>query len=452
MEAESTTPWPQRLFLVLSYAVLVLMLIILFCVAYWSYGPPLAAFGPDPFRRVLAAECTDCHQRKTPAAYAGWAQSAHGRAGVTCLHCHRTTANDPLADADHAARFPGESHRASRGVPVSARVSPKDCALCHPLEENEFAASRHAQSLAIIREAGRWMEASMTSRIERISGCYPCHGSDFTKSSPDGANITNAAGIGRINPDGSRGSCIPCHSRHRFSLAEARKPDACGPCHVGPAHPQQKIYDESKHADICRAFGGAFNWGAPVPAWTAGVDFRAPTCAVCHMSGTETAPSTHNVSRRLSWELQAPDALRPDAFRSFAGRPARRKARAEMASVCRPCHSENWTDRHFARLDRAVHTFHTAYYAPAEAMLEKLYEDGRLDRGRALDEPLEIEFYELWHYAGRQARMGAAMMAPDYTWWHGFYECKKRFTRFMAKAKDPGNLSPGPHPGAGGFQ
>ncbi len=26
-------------------------------------------------------------------------------------------------------------------------------------------------------------------------------------------------------------------------------------------------------------------------------------------------------------------------------------------------------------------------------------------------------------------------MAPDYTWWHGFYECKHRFNQFMAEAK-----------------
>ena len=32
--------------------------------------------------------------------------------------------------------------------------------------------------------------------------------------------------------------------------------------------------------------------------------------------------------------------------------------------------------------------------------------------------------------------MGAAMMAPDYAWWHGFYECKKRFNNYMEEARD----------------
>jgi len=28
------------------------------------------------------------------------------------------------------------------------------------------------------------------------------------------------------------------------------------------------------------------------------------------------------------------------------------------------------------------------------------------------------------------------MMAPDYAWWHGFYECKKRYAGFMQEAKE----------------
>ncbi len=28
--------------------------------------------------------------------------------------------------------------------------------------------------------------------------------------------------IGRINPDGSRGSCSACHTRHSFSIAQER--------------------------------------------------------------------------------------------------------------------------------------------------------------------------------------------------------------------------------------
>ena len=29
---------------------------------------------------------------------------------------------------------------------------------------------------------------------------------------------------------------------------------------------------------------------------------------------------------------------------------------------------------------------------------------------------------------------GAMMMAPDYAWWHGIYECKLRFANYMEEA------------------
>ena len=41
--------------------------------------------------------------------------------------------------------------------------------------------------------------------------------------------------------------------------------------------------------------------------------------------------------------------------------------------------------------------------------------------------PVQWSFYELWHHQGRRARMGASMMGPDYTHWHGMYEVAKSF-------------------------
>jgi hydroxylamine dehydrogenase len=69
-------------------------------------------------------------------------------------------------------------------------------------------------------------------------------------------------------------------------------------------------------------------------------------------------------------------------------------------------------------------------------MLDDLYANSVLDEARFFDERLEVEYYELWHHEGRRARMGAAMMAPDYSWWHGFYECKKRYNNFMEEGRD----------------
>ena len=62
-----------------------------------------------------------------------------------------------------------------------------------------------------------------------------------------------------------------------------------------------------------------------------------------------------------------------------------------------------------------------------KGIVEELYEKKLLSREKNLDEELEIDMYELWHHEGRRARFGAAMMAPDYTWWHGMYEVAHNF-------------------------
>ena len=57
--------------------------------------------------------------------------------------------------------------------------------------------------------------------------------------------------------------------------------------------------------------------------------------------------------------------------------------------------------------------------------MDELYKLGYLTKDK-FDEEIEFEFFEYWHHEGRRARMGASMMGPDYTQWHGFYELAKR--------------------------
>ena len=69
-------------------------------------------------------------------------------------------------------------------------------------------------------------------------------------------------GIGRLNLDGTRGSCAACHSRHDFSPRRARQPENCGKCHLGPDHPQKEIYEESKHGIAFRDLKDRLNLDA----------------------------------------------------------------------------------------------------------------------------------------------------------------------------------------------
>ena len=69
-----------------------------------------------------------------------------------------------------------------------------------------------------------------------------------------------------------------------FFIAEARKPEACASCRLGPDHPDIEIYIESKHGQMFQTQGEHWEWDSAPGTWQPG-DYTAPTCAVCHMSG-----------------------------------------------------------------------------------------------------------------------------------------------------------------------
>ncbi|MFP3928602.1 MAG: multiheme c-type cytochrome [Desulfobacteraceae bacterium] len=386
-----------------------------------------------------AVACIECHKQEHPGIFADWADSRHAAANITCYDCHRAEEFDPDVSRKHYRQYERDDRpygTKEYRTPVAGVVSPKDCSRCHPDEAEQYSESKHANTLEIIWKIDPWLNDGMNSDLERQSGCFHCHGTvlevvDGELSPETWPNV----GVGRINPDGSRGSCTSCHTRHRFSVMEARKPEACGQCHLGPDHPQIEIYMESKHGDIYTAYGDDYNWTAAPGTWSPGVDYRAPTCASCHISGAGTTLTTHDVTERLSWEIQAPLTVRPSEFAAFPAKTNWETERDKMKAVCMQCHSKAWVDAHYKTFDRVVKEYNEVYFKPAKDMLDRLYEEGLLDDSRFFDEVLEVEFYELWHHEGRRARMGAAMMAPDYTWWHGFYECKKRFNSFMQEAR-----------------
>jgi hypothetical protein len=387
-----------------------------------------------------AVACIECHKREHPGIFADWAHSRHASANITCLDCHRAEEFDPDVSKDHYKQYERSDQKFGTReyrVPVAAAVTPKDCSRCHPDEAKQYSLSKHANTMEIIWKIDPWLQKGMNSDFERLSGCYVCHGTVLKiEDGKLSADTWPNTGVGRINLDGSRGSCTSCHTRHRFSVMEARKPEACGQCHLGPDHPQIEIYMESKHGDIYTAFGKDYNWDAAPGTWSPGVDYRAPTCAACHMSGSGTVLTSHDVTERLAWETQAPLTVRPSEFKAFPAKTNHEVEREKMKAVCMQCHGKLWTDSHFSKLDRVVKEYDEVYFKPAKKMLDDLYGKNLLDSTKFFDERLEVEYYELWHHEGRRARFGAAMMAPDYAWWHGFYECKKRYAGFMEEARD----------------
>jgi hydroxylamine dehydrogenase len=386
-----------------------------------------------------AQACIECHRETTPGIFADWAKSRHANANITCLDCHLVQPGDRDIAQDHG-KYYGRSDlpwgEAKYKMDIASIVTPKDCSRCHPDEATQYSKSKHANTIEIMWKLDPWLNNGMNSDNERKTGCYNCHGTVIEiddKGKIDPGTWPNA-GVGRINLDGSKGACTSCHTRHRFSVAEARMPEACDQCHLGPDHPQIEIYEESKHGTIYHAYKDEYNFDAAGGTWTPGVDYRAPTCAACHMSGSGKEPTSHDVTARLSWETQAPLTVRPQDFKPFPSGTDWKAERQKMKNICSACHGDSWINDFYDGFDKAVEEYNEVYFKPAKAKLTELYSKGLLDKTRFFDERLEVEYYELWHHEGRRARMGSMMMAPDYAWWHGFYECKLRFANYMEEA------------------
>ncbi|MDA8139701.1 MAG: multiheme c-type cytochrome [Desulfobacteraceae bacterium] len=424
----SKIPAARKAFIVMAYTNLALIFLILGCISIWRWDFPLRLVPEKRPDAIAGQTCIECHKSKTPGIFEDWRNSAHAKADVHCDKCHHATDGQNVL----------VSHLKYYAKPIAVVVSPKNCQGCHPKQAEQYARSKHANTFEIMWKIDLWLNDGMNNAIEKTTGCYACHGSkvEVENGTPISGTWPNV-GVGRINPDGSKGSCTSCHTRHRFSLAEARKPEACGQCHLGPDHPQFEIYNESKHGAIYRTEGAQWRFDPDNHQWRAGVDFRAPTCAACHMSAiTGQYPSSHDVTERLSWELQAPITIRPDQFKPFPANTDWRLERQKMMAACRQCHSETWTQDHFNNLDQVIENYNQQYFTPAKSMMDQLYTAGLVSKEKYFDEEIEWQYYEFWHHEGRRARMGTAMMAPDYAWWHGFYELKHRFAHIEGMANE----------------
>jgi hypothetical protein len=246
------------------------------------------------------------------------------------------------------------------------------------------------------------------------------------------------SGMGRINPDGSKGSCAACHSRHSFDAALARQPENCGKCHLGPDHPQKEIYEESKHGIAYYANKDRMNLSSP--SWIVGIDYSAaPTCATCHMSATTDLPLTHDVGDRISWTLRPPISQKVDAAAIKQGETVKtwETRRKDMKNVCSNCHTSNYVDNFYVQYDLAVDLYNNKFGIPATEIYDKIRASDLITSDVTFDDEIEWTYFYLWHHEGRRARMGAAMFAPDYTQWHGFFEVADRFyAEFLEQARE----------------
>lgn len=409
----------------------IFFLIVLSIVAWIEGGRARVIRAPDAVITAENRDCVDCHLVKSPGIVGQWEISTHAASGIGCLECHAAEESD----------IDAYNHE---GVLIATIVTPTDCAECHEKEASEFQASHHATAGQIVGSLDNVLAEVVQGYVEfdaqgvktltsasANSGCLQCHGAEI-RVLEDGKLDSDTwpnTGIGRLNPDGSRGSCSACHLRHNFSRAQSRMPENCGRCHLGPDHPQKEVYEESKHGIAFAANRSRYESMMEEKEWIPGKQFeQGPTCTTCHMSATKNLTLTHDVGERISWTLRPAVSEKVDAAAIKSGKQVKawEDRRTDMQDVCASCHATEWIENWYLQYDDAVNLYNNKFGIPATELYQ-MARKSKLLTEIEFDEEIEFTYFLLWHHEGRRARHGVAMMGPDYTQWHGFFEIAERF-------------------------
>jgi len=354
-------------------------------------------------------DCVTCHETVTPQIVKDW--KASKMSGLfACDKCH------------------GNEHKDATDFAKAKMPTPDTCKPCHAKQVEQFANSKHAVAW-IAMEAMPKTGSQPEQIIGGMKGCGGCH---------------------RIGYEG--GKCDSCHTRHKFSKAEALRPEACGTCHMGFDHPQWEMWGTSKHGMIS-AMEDKLPNGDPN---------RAPKCQTCHMQNGDHGVITSwgFLAVRLplpedpQWKadritiLQALNVLddqgnptaRLDVVK--AGKVARltdeewQAPRDKMVKVCTNCHAKDYAEEQLKRGDQIIRE---ADHLMAEAIrtVDGLYKDGILERPKDApysvdlltfyDAPTSIEqkLYVMLLEHRMRTFQGAFHMNPDYMHWYGWAEMKR---------------------------
>ncbi len=371
-----------------------------------------------------AADCLECHGKITPGIVNDWKASRHAGEGVGCPDCH------------------GGGHKGADDVKNVAIPTPDTCGKCHEERVAQYKSGKHAVAWAAMKAMPSTHYQPMTL-IEGLKGCGGCHKIGM-KTEEEIRGLKEASGGFGI------ASCDACHTRHSFSVKEARQPQACQTCHMGFDHPQWEMYSSSKHGvrHLLKQSGVLAD------------EIPAPTCQSCHMPegnhSNHTAwgflavrlpmPADNQWAADRATILQALGVLDPDgkptdrlevvkaADVARLTQEAWQKERDRMLKTCNGCHSGNFAKVELEKGDRMIRES-DRLMAESIRTVAGLYRDGLLPKPAAyrypfpdlltfLDAPTVVEqkLFVMFLEHRMRAFQGSFHMNPDYAFWYGWGE------------------------------
>lgn len=288
----------------------------------WSPEAIFSYWNPKDFYQSTEAvvgefsgeQCIGCHRGVTPGIVNDWKKSRHSQLSekVFCNDCH------------------GSNHE------QLYMPTPDACSSCHVTQHKQFVDEKRygfpSHSLAMERA----MDAKHFADKPKaeVTSCLQCH-SVATK-------------------------CDSCHTRHVFSAAEARRPEACITCHSGPPHPDDETYFHSAHGQIYLKEGENWDWSKPLKKG----NYPAPTCAYCHMD-----EGKHQIADKAIWKFGIKE-INP----LTSSNEIRRK---QWIKLCSDCHEEDWSADRLKEMDKERKRAWSKLYE-AEDVLKSLRLDGLL--------------------------------------------------------------------------
>ncbi|MBW2107727.1 MAG: cytochrome C [Deltaproteobacteria bacterium] len=368
--------------------------------------------------------CITCHKKVSPKQVADWASGKHSREEVTCSTCH------------------GEAHKKAEDANLAQLPDEHVCAECHEDQFEQFSKGKHNFGWTSMN-ALPITHLEPDELMEGGRGCGGCHN----------MGIKSEAQKKEQRDKGYRyqnNSCDECHTRHAFSVKEARDPAACRQCHMGYDHPQWEMWSSSKHGTryAVKEKGKLADSAA------------APTCQFCHMvdGNHENHTAWGFLGVRLplpedkQWAadrvtiLKALGVLNPEtgaptprldvvkaADLARLTEEAWRHEREKMLKRCSQCHAETYARKQLAMGD-AIMQKADRLMADAIETVAALYKDGLIKKpahytfaypdflmfmqtgGSYIDQVL----FQMYMKHRMRAYQGIYHVNPDYAYWYGW--------------------------------
>lgn len=387
---------------------------------------------------AYAQQCVDCHKKVTPNIVSDWQISKHSQNEVNCSVCH------------------GELHKDQDDADKVQIPTPETCANCHEERVEQFKAGKHAAAWAALKAmpTTHWQPMAL---IEGMKGCGGCHKIGLKTEAEIKELKKSGAGFGVA-------SCDACHTRHIFSVQEAKQPQACQTCHMGFDHPQWEMYSASKHG-----VRYLLKQNKILPESVA-----APTCQTCHMQkgNHEVRTAWGFLAVRLplpedkQWAADQVSILQGLGVLDPNGKPTARldvvkaadvarltqedwqKERDKMIKTCNQCHSVNFAK---AELEKGDQMIKEADHLMAEAIrtVAGLYKDGILAKPKDYAYPfpdlltfhdastsIEQKLFVMFLEHRMRTFQGTFHANPDYALWYGWSEMQMDLTEIRALAEE----------------